>query len=102
MADIVLLSADDITTTGWDRRNPAATVIQQMGIHNVDTVLVEGEIRKQHGLLVAPTGPVCTALQATSDHVHSQALLNGGFDVSEEALYRRIGRTKASISEIEH
>ena len=94
-ADIVLLRADDITTVGWDRRNPAATVIQQMGIHNVDTVLVGGEIRKRHGVLSTPTGPICTALQATSDHVHEEAGRHGGFDISEEALYRRIGRSKA-------
>lgn len=96
LADIVLLRADDITTTGWDRRNPAATVIQQMGIHNVETVMIQGKLVKTGGRLVADTRSVCSDLQATSAFVHAQAVANGGFDISEEALYRRIGRPKAA------
>ncbi|MES2978963.1 MAG: amidohydrolase family protein [Pseudomonadota bacterium] len=93
-ADIVLLRADDITTAGWDRRNPAATVIQQMGIHNVESVLVGGQFVKRAGRLLADERSACSKLQATSDYIHEQALRHGGFDVSEEALYKRIGRKK--------
>ncbi|MBN9473493.1 MAG: hypothetical protein ABS43_20435 [Bordetella sp. SCN 67-23] len=94
-ADIVLLRADDIATVGYDRRKPETTVIQQMGIHSVDTVLVDGKVAKRNGRLLTDTVAVRRALQATSDHVHAQAVARGGFDIDEAALYRRIGRTKA-------
>ena len=94
-ADIVLLRADDVSTIGWDRRNPAATVIQQAGVHSVETVLVNGKIVKRSGRLVGDTRRACDLLQRTADHVHSSALANGGFDVPESVLFERIGRTPA-------
>ena len=95
-ADIVLLRADDVSLVGWDRRNPAATIIQQAGVHNVETVLVAGRIVKRAGRLVADTRRACDLLARTSAHVHASARANGGFDVPESVLFERIGRTPAS------
>lgn len=94
-ADIVLLRADDISMIGWDRRNPAATIIQQAGVHSVETVLVDGRIVKRDGRLVADPRRACDLLGATSRHIHASAVANGGFDVPESVLFERVGRKQA-------
>ena len=90
-ADIVLLRADDISLAGWDRRNPAATVVMQAGVHNVHTVLVAGQIVKRAGKLVADVRAAIDALEATSAHVHARVAENGGFDAPQDVLYHRLG-----------
>ena len=91
-ADIVLLRADDISMVGWDKRNPAATIIQQAGVQNVETVLVNGKIVKHAGALVGDARRACELLVQTATHVHEQAAANGGFDVPEDVLFARIGK----------
>lgn len=98
-ADIVLLRADDISMVGWDKRNPAATVIQQAGVHSVETVLVNGKIVKRLGRLVGDTRRACGLLQETATHVHASAAANGGFDVPEAVLFERIGRKPRTKAE---
>lgn len=95
VADIVLLRADDISMVGWDKRNPAATIIQQAGVHSVETVMVDGRIVKRGGKLVGDAARACRLLAHTAEHVHASAAANGGFDVSEEVLYERVGRKPA-------
>jgi 5-methylthioadenosine/S-adenosylhomocysteine deaminase len=90
-ADIVLLRADDISLVGWNRKNPTATIIQQAGVHNVDTVLINGIVQKLNGRLVDDTNRACRLLQQTSDYVHAQAEKLGGFDVSEKVVFERLG-----------
>ncbi len=94
-ADIVLLRADDISMVGWDRRNPAATVIQQAGVHSVETVLVNGRIVKRAGRLVGDQRRACELLGRTAAHVHASAAAGGGFDVPEHVLFERIGKPAA-------
>jgi cytosine/adenosine deaminase-related metal-dependent hydrolase len=93
-ADIVLLQADDITLTGWNRRNPEATVIQQAGVHNVDTVLIDGVIQKRNGRLVGDAKRACKLQQETTDYVRAQADAQGGFDVPESVVFQRLGYTE--------
>ncbi len=90
-ADIVILRADDITLTGWDRRNAAATIIQQAGVNNVETVLVAGQVVKRHGRLIADAAAAATALAAASAHIHAQVREAGGFDATQDVLYARLG-----------
>lgn len=92
-ADIVLLRADDISLTGWNRRNPEATVIQQAGVHNVDTVLIDGVVQKINGRLVGDAARACRLQQQTTDHVRRQADALGGFDVPERVVFERLGYT---------
>ena len=95
-ADIVLLRADDISTVGWDRSNPAATIIQQAGVHSVETVMVDGSVVKRHGKLVGDSARACKLLLTTAEHVHASAAANGGFGAPLEVLYERVGRKPAS------
>lgn len=97
-ADIVLLRADDISMVGWDKRNPAATVIQQAGVHSVETVLVDGKVVKRAGRLAGDDRRACALLRQTAEHVHASAAANGGFDVPESVLFERVGR-KPSMRE---
>ena len=90
-ADIVLLRADDITLAGWDRRNPAGTIVQQAGVHNVEVVLVAGRVVKRDGRLVANAANAVRALEETSAHVHARVAETGGFDAPQDVLYRRLG-----------
>ncbi|ATE66288.1 amidohydrolase family protein [Rhizorhabdus dicambivorans] len=91
-ADIVLIRADGIAMTGWDRSNPAATVVQQAGIHVVDTVLVKGKVVKRDGRLIADERSACELLEETSRYIHEEAAAKGGFNVSNEELMARLNR----------
>jgi len=51
-ADIVLLSASDITM--YPVRDPIGSIVMQGGVANVDTVLVEGRPMKRGGKLLYP------------------------------------------------
>jgi len=89
-ADVVLLRADDISMAGWDRRNPAASVVLQAGVHSVDTVMVGGTILKQGGRLAGDARGAVAALEATSAYIHGRADAAGGFGASQEVLYQRL------------
>ena len=90
-ADIVLLQTNDISLAGWDRTNPAATVVLQSGVHNVDTVIVDGVIVKRRGKLTADTAPVIAALEATTSYIRKQVEAAGGFNAAEDVLFHRLG-----------
>ena len=51
-ADIVLLSAHDITM--YPVRDPVGSIVMQGGVANVDTVVIAGKVMKRHGKLVYP------------------------------------------------
>jgi 5-methylthioadenosine/S-adenosylhomocysteine deaminase len=51
-ADIVLLSAGDITM--YPVRDPIGSIVMQGGVANVDTVLIAGKVMKRNGKLVYP------------------------------------------------
>ena len=90
-ADIVLLRADGLGMAGWDRGNPAATVVLQASVAQVDTVLVAGRVVKRDGKLLTDPADAIRALEATSAHVHAQVAAAGGFGAPEEVLYHRLG-----------
>lgn len=90
-ADIVLIRGNSISMAGWDRRNPASAIIQQAGTQDVDTVLVGGNIVKRDGKLAVDVTKACQDLEKTSAHVHAAALANGGLDISEAELRKRVG-----------
>jgi cytosine/adenosine deaminase-related metal-dependent hydrolase len=94
-ADIVLYRADDITLVGWDRSNPAATIIMQAGVDTVDTVLVDGKVVKRHGRLTGPADRACSLLRQTSDYVYEQAERLGGF---KKAVSQKMSNVPAHIA----
>lgn len=98
-ADIVLLRADGVTLAGWDRSNPAATIIQQAGVGDVETVLVAGKVMKKNGRLVADTKRPCALVQETSERIHDRARAEGGFGAPESVMFERTGYTPATKSE---
>jgi cytosine/adenosine deaminase-related metal-dependent hydrolase len=51
-ADIVLLSAQDITM--FPVRDPVGSIVMQGGVANVDTVLIAGRVMKRGGKLLYP------------------------------------------------
>lgn len=90
-ANIALLRADGLGMAGWDRRNPATTVVLQAGVAHVDTVLVAGRIVKRGGRLLVDSADAIRALRATSDHVHARVAQAGEFGAPEEVPYHRLG-----------
>jgi cytosine/adenosine deaminase-related metal-dependent hydrolase len=51
-ADIVLLSASDITM--YPVRDPVGSIVMQGGVAGVDTVMIEGRVMKRNGRLLYP------------------------------------------------
>ena len=49
-ADIVMIRADEIDGLSVEQR--LGTVVQAAEVHNVDTVIIGGAIRKRHGAMV--------------------------------------------------
>ncbi len=90
-ADIVLLRADDLTLAGWDRRNPAATIVLQAGVHNVETVIVAGPMLKPPRPPVGAGPPPPPGRAETPPRRPARVAAAGGFDASEEVLYHRLG-----------
>lgn len=89
-ADIVLYRADDISLVGWDRSNPAATIIMQASVDTVDTVLVDGNLVKRAGQLTGPAQRACSLLQAASDYIHDHVDRQGGFDNAVRGKLKRL------------
>ncbi|TAK52480.1 MAG: hypothetical protein EPO25_13395 [Gammaproteobacteria bacterium] len=83
-ADIVLLETNSIRLVGWDRTNPAATIIQQASVADVDTVLVAGRVVKRAGRLVADERHACALLRAAAERIAARVGERGGFYVSPE------------------
>ena len=72
-ADLVLIRSDGINFAGWDEKNPAACVMLQAHVGNVDTVLVAGEIVKQHGRLRADVAAAVRRLRDSARYVASRS-----------------------------
>ncbi|MFO7549865.1 MAG: amidohydrolase family protein [Haliea sp.] len=90
-ADIVLLNTRSVTLAGWDRSNPAATIIQQASTADVDTVLVAGRVRKRHGKLCSDVAGACRLLESSAEFIAERAREHGGFYISPEETLRRMG-----------
>jgi len=78
-ADIILINTDCLTLAGWNQADPVGTVISQAQARNVDTVLVDGQIVKRDGKLIADTQSACQRLSEASERVRSKVEGNGGF-----------------------
>ena len=89
-ADILLLRADTLTLTGWDRSNVASAIVLHAQSADVDTVWVNGQIVKRDGKLLADTKTACNLMQATSSRLHERVAEAGGFALEEEETTRRM------------
>lgn len=95
-ADIVLLDTRGIALVGWDRRNPAATIIQQASTGNVDTVLVGGRILKRGGKLVADERRACSLLAAAAERIAARVEAGGGFYVPADRTFALMEQSRAT------
>jgi cytosine/adenosine deaminase-related metal-dependent hydrolase len=89
-ADILLLGADTLTLTGWDRSNVASAIALRAQAADVDTVWVNGQIVKRDGKLLADTKTACTLMQATSSRLHERIAQTGGFALTAEETTQRM------------
>jgi cytosine/adenosine deaminase-related metal-dependent hydrolase len=78
-ADIVMLNADDMNMTPvWD---PVYSIVDVAGAGNVDTVIIDGVIRKLHGKLAFPAD----VLRRRLDELRSSGariMREGGYKVA--------------------
>ena len=78
-ADIVMLRAMD--SNMWPVHNPVFSIVEQAGDGNVDTVIIDGVIRKQGGKSTYPEDlrrQKLADLSASSDHIMKSA----GFELT--------------------
>jgi cytosine/adenosine deaminase-related metal-dependent hydrolase len=94
-ADIVLLNTDSIRLVGWNRSNPAATIIQQATVADVDTVLIGGRVLKRHGRLVAGEQRACTLLAAAAERIAARVESRGGFYVDPQRTFELMARSRS-------
>lgn len=87
-ADIILLNTDSITLVGWDRSNPAGTIIQQASIADVDTVMIKGNVLKRHGVLLADVKRACRLLADAAEHIAREVAAKGGFYVDPQRTFQ--------------
>lgn len=80
-ADIIMLNGRSISLVGWDRTNPAATIIQQASAMDVDTVMIRGRILKQNGRMLADVARACDLLERSAQHIAHKVNAAGGFYV---------------------
>ena len=71
-ADLLLLRADSLSMVGWDRSNPAGTILSQCSARNVDTVMIAGRLEKQAGQMRADTSHACKLLEDAHENVISR------------------------------
>ncbi len=71
-ADIILLRADSLPMVGWDRSNPAGTIVSQCSARNVDSVMIAGNLVKQAGQMQADTSHACKLLEGAHENVLSR------------------------------
>ena len=91
-ADLVLLSLDDVTTRLWG--SVIGTVVDVAGIGTVDTVFIDGKVRKWGGHLV---GIDYAALASAGERSRQRLLEAMGISLDEarRGLHRDIDETKA-------
>lgn len=78
-ADIVMLRADDLNMTPvWD---PVYSIVEIAGAGNVDTVIVDGVIRKQNGKLAFPADVLRRRLEELTES-GARIMRDGGYKVA--------------------
>lgn len=88
-ADILLHDMRGITTTGWDRSQPEATLLLQCGIDTLATVLVAGKVVKSGGRLVADEATVCRQAEAGNARILDRIRDAGGLRRALDENLRR-------------
>ncbi|HKU93805.1 MAG TPA: amidohydrolase family protein [Vineibacter sp.] len=88
-ADILLHDMRGITTAGWDRSQPEATLLLQCGIDTLATVLVAGKIVKSGGRLVADEAKVCRQAEAGNARIVDRIRDAGGLRRALDENLRR-------------
>lgn len=76
-ADLVILRCDDIETIPV--LDPTSTVVFHSSSRHIDTVIVDGKIKKQHGELVADWLSLRDEVRRRAGEIQSQA---AGYDIS--------------------
>ena len=92
-ADLLLLRTDSLSMVGWDRSNPAGTIMSQCTARNVDTVMIAGKVVKQAGHMKADTAHACRLLEDAHEKVLSRI---GG----AEALLLDLGESDEKFASI--
>ena len=70
-ADLVLISADDLNMSPV--HDPISSVVMQTSLANIDTVIIAGETRKEHGRLIYPNvGELKTQLVQSGKRLMSE------------------------------
>lgn len=90
-ADIVLLNTRSVTLAGWDRTNPAGTIILQASTADVDTVLIAGRVLKRDGRLCQDVARACELLESSAQYIAEQMQARGGFYLSPAETLQRMG-----------
>jgi 5-methylthioadenosine/S-adenosylhomocysteine deaminase len=81
-ADIVMLRANDINMAPvWD---PVYSIVEIAGAGNVDTVIIDGVVRKEHGRLTFPAD-VLAKRQAELAESGARLMRTGGYKVETSA-----------------
>ncbi len=88
-ADILLHDMTGPTMVGWDRSNPAGSLLLQGGPESLAAVLVEGEFRKRD-FRTAGMGQANARLKASSEHVFGRIAEMGGPKRMLESGYEKI------------
>lgn len=76
-ADLLVVRGDDPNT--FPVHDPYATVVAQTQPHNIDTVVVAGEVRKSKRRLAAEWAPVRERLRESAAFLTETVAKNGGF-----------------------
>jgi cytosine/adenosine deaminase-related metal-dependent hydrolase len=78
-ADIVMLRADDVNMAPvWD---PIYSIVEVAGAGNVDTVIIDGVIRKQNGKLTFPADVLRRRLDELRES-GARIMREGGYQVA--------------------
>jgi 5-methylthioadenosine/S-adenosylhomocysteine deaminase len=78
-ADIVVIPTDTIPLVGWDRTNPAATVVLQAHARDIQTVFVAGKKVKDQGTLTADSERAVGLLRAANERITNEMRSRGGY-----------------------
>ena len=81
-ADIVMLRADDVNMAPvWD---PVYSIVEIAGAGNVDTVIIDGVMRKQNGKLTFPADVLRKRLDELAES-GARIMREGGYKVETRA-----------------
>ena len=93
-ADIVMLRADDVNMTPvWD---PIYSIVEIAGAGNVDTVIIDGVVRKQDGKLTFPADVLRRRIAELTES-GARIMREGGYKVATGRMTRRTHSERARM-----